>query len=849
MVARAVTGSPESVLWIERGEEIPPRIVASMVDQPSRSRVLLYGGWNVDSGVRSDTWEWDGVGWIRRVPENDPGPRFAAATVFDDIGQRVLLFGGLKTLIPLPLGADRRTWEWNGVDWSPIITAHAPSERAASALAWDPRTRRVLLFGGFSGNAEVSGTATSDDAFWSFDGRDWTEIPKTTPWPTPRGLGSMVIDRRTGRLVLTGGFNFITFVGGNLDFASGTRYIDDTWEWDGSTWTQIPAVLAETGLSAPVLTSEPATGELTLFVDTLQRSALYTLVDGRWTVKQERDPKEVFSSAAFSSKNQAVLVTGGSGRDSFGVPNGEVARGDYLVSSTQAFRRLPDAVEAGARMNAAGATVRSTGELVVFGGVDEAARQMAKTLVWDGGRWRTPKTPDPATLKPRIRHAMAPLGTDQVLLFGGSSAGQLTDETWVWSATTEAWTLDERTGPSARINSTMAAFGDSVVLFGGDAGSDNISGDTWVYNPANGWTPRAPTSAPPGRTLATASTGLDEGSILLYGGMLAGNKSSGEMWRFSANTWQLVADYAPLVRRRGHIARDRALGRIYVVGGTASSTLADLWDLTEPVGRPVAPLLLEDNQELPLRRHDAVFAESPRTGGVTLFGGQSNDGDRAQSDTWQAVSFGAPCTDASECSAGQACTEGVCCETSNCGPCRTCAGPDRPGLCTPRGVFGPAPGCDLPGQACNVRGLCRLDNEQACDDDLACASNTCLIAGRDAGICCAAEGCTLRCIEGNLRGPDGNTTSCAPYGCTVDRCNTVCGSIEDCAAGFVCDENKACVPLQEPVGGDSGCSCRVVENGTRSGASVALLGLVLLTLRRRRETRSPARSRVDPAPH
>lgn len=247
MQSRAAPGGAETVVWTDRSAPLPSRVGTTMVDQPPRGRVLLYGGWNVDSGVRADTWEWDGIGWLRRVPEEDPGPRFAPATAYDELGQRVILFGGMSSLYPTPTAADALTWEWNGSNWAPILTAHAPTPRSGSAMVWDPKSRRTLLFGGFQGETVDGTDAVSDDVFWAFDGRDWTEIPKQGEWPSARALGAMTVDRRSGHVVMTGGFNFLRFVAGNIDFTTGTRYIDETWEWDGSGWQRIPAVLDDAG--------------------------------------------------------------------------------------------------------------------------------------------------------------------------------------------------------------------------------------------------------------------------------------------------------------------------------------------------------------------------------------------------------------------------------------------------------------------------------------------------------------------------------------------------------------------------------------------------------------------------
>ena len=60
---------------------------------------------------------------------------------------------------------------------------------------------------------------------WQYDGTNWTELhPATTP--PPRELAAMAYDPIRERVVLIGG----------VIFAPGTT--GDTWEWDGNDWTQ-----------------------------------------------------------------------------------------------------------------------------------------------------------------------------------------------------------------------------------------------------------------------------------------------------------------------------------------------------------------------------------------------------------------------------------------------------------------------------------------------------------------------------------------------------------------------------------------------------------------------------------
>ena len=823
LAAKAARTPGEISVYVDRSAPLIGRIAPGMVDQPQRKRVLLYGGWDIDTGVQADTWEWDGYGWINRVPTNDPGPRFAPGSTFDEVGQRVLLYGGLGSFAPTVRGADNDTWEWNGTNWNRIITPHDPGARAAPAMAYDPNQRRVLLFGGFVPPAAGSNTAAPDDALWSFDGRDWTQVPHTEPWPPPRGLGAMAVDRRTGNLVLHGGLDRITITAGSLDFLAGTTYLPDTWEWDGAVWRKLAATVA--GLGVPTVTSDPLTGDLTLFVDGLQTSALYKLTDEAWVPLFSRAPARVFSQASWSSANQQMVVTGGvsvvGGRQ-----DSSADASDWLVGTHDDWSKLPDASAPTPRDYAVAAVVRATGHALLSGGIAGDKSYVADNWIWNGGRWSLVPVAAPAPTT-RAAQSMASLGDDSILLFGGSSPPTVSSDTWIWREAGNSWTEVAGLAPSARINGAMCDLGDAVVLFGGDVGSvATIRNDTWMFHRASGWTQVVTPVTPPARTQAALTPALDGKSVILFGGYSLASEPLSDEWSFDGTSWTQLADLAPLTRRRMPIVADVALGRQYLLSGLDGALLSDSWDFSALGVTFLDVRTIEDHQRLPVRRNGHTAFPNRLTGGVVMVGGISNQNDQPLPDTWQLKTFGSTCTQTSECSAGQACTDGVCCEASTCGPCRTCASPDSPGLCAPRGKFGPEPGCDQPGQSCNVQGLCRLDNEQTCDQNVQCASSTCLTAGREAGICCAAEGCTVRCVEGGLQGPDGTTASCAPYTCEGNRCKPSCKSIEDCAGGFVCDEQGACVP---PASTDSsgGCSCHADGD---SAPSFALLGIVLAGL-------------------
>lgn len=173
--------------------------------------------------------------------------------------------------------------------------------------------------------------------------------------------------------------------------------------------------------------------------------------------------------------------------------------------------------------------------------------------------------------------------------------------------------------------------------------------------------------------------------------------------------------------------------------------------------------------------------------------------------------------------ATRSCVDAVCCATE-CGACGVCNA--TPGTCTPRPAGSESPTC--PGYKCKGTVECPLKCET--DDD--CASNaTCDPATKT---------CVSRVICADpetLKDLTGKRTSCAPYKCIADACRSQCGSVDDCAAGFVCDYGGRCI--QPPTGDSSGCAVGGVRNsnadqGGLLGALSVLALCAAFTARRRR---------------
>ena len=131
-------------------------------------------------------------------------------------------------------------------NWTKLSPATSPSARSYPAMAYDPVSKKVVLFGGYGAGGFLNDT-------WTFDGKTWTKV-KTPVAPPVRYMSSMGFDKRSGKLVMFGGLD-----------STGLRR--DTWLWDGatSTWTQIQMKPSPPAAAGPMLFSDPHSGGAIMF--------------------------------------------------------------------------------------------------------------------------------------------------------------------------------------------------------------------------------------------------------------------------------------------------------------------------------------------------------------------------------------------------------------------------------------------------------------------------------------------------------------------------------------------------------------------------------------------------------
>ena len=89
-------------------------------------------------------------------------------------------------------------------------------------MAYDSARDRIVVFGG-------ADFGTFFNETWEWDGSSWTQMVIGGAIPDPRVAAAMAYNPMRGRVILFGG----------ASFQPSNNYLGDTWEWDGSSWTQL----------------------------------------------------------------------------------------------------------------------------------------------------------------------------------------------------------------------------------------------------------------------------------------------------------------------------------------------------------------------------------------------------------------------------------------------------------------------------------------------------------------------------------------------------------------------------------------------------------------------------------
>ncbi len=352
-----------------------------------------------------------------------------------------------------------------------------------------------LLFGG------EDATGTFQDGTWIWNGTNWSEATPTTS-PSSRINASLARTQSgtTNGAVLFGGYD-------------GTNYLNDTWTWDGTTWTQ--ATPATSPPARAGATMEYYDGDVFLFGGYNGTSYLDDtwMWDGtNWT---EQSPTTSPPARAYASMAEDTGYADGTGAlVLFGGYNGTDYLNDTwtLTYSGSAFEwtDVSPATNPSARADAAMAYDGTLAEPTLFGGYD-GTNILGDTWEFDGTTWveESPTTSPSA----RADAAMADNSTDgQLVLFGGQSTTSVSstlDDTWDFYSAPDA-----PTGVTATGGNNEATVDFDAVPFYGDGGY-TITSYTVTSSPDGQTCSVTPPATPPD-TYSCTVAGLNNGTSYTF---------------------------------------------------------------------------------------------------------------------------------------------------------------------------------------------------------------------------------------------------------------------------------------------------------------------------------------------
>jgi len=73
------------------GNRPPARYAHAMAYDSERGVTVLFGGWDGYDNL-SDTWEWDGVDWVQRTPDDEAYSRHEHAMAYDSVRGVTVLY-------------------------------------------------------------------------------------------------------------------------------------------------------------------------------------------------------------------------------------------------------------------------------------------------------------------------------------------------------------------------------------------------------------------------------------------------------------------------------------------------------------------------------------------------------------------------------------------------------------------------------------------------------------------------------------------------------------------------------------------------------------------------------------
>ena len=313
----------------------------------------------------------------------------------------------------------------------------SPSPRGAYGMAYDSKTNRVILYGGWTGNESLR--SSYNDETWSYDvsANTWTKMNPSTS-PGIRCGHELVYDVESDRFILFGGYYF---------YGSWT-VLDDTWIYDANTntWTKMKAKGPFSHAGGQMVYDSES--DRTIFFSGYSFGGDYFFLD-TWAYDDESDtwtemkpaispPAQYYHGMTYDPKADRIIL--------FGVNSPTLANPDTPTDNsvwsydynTNTWEQRKTASGPFGRSGGAIAYDTKAERVILYGGTDLGSSDMW-AYDYEQNTW--------TELKPSINpgeisfHDMVYLSTiDRLLLFGGiTNRSQFWGNTWLYDFNVNTW--------------------------------------------------------------------------------------------------------------------------------------------------------------------------------------------------------------------------------------------------------------------------------------------------------------------------------------------------------------------------------------------------------------------------
>jgi N-acetylneuraminic acid mutarotase len=531
-----------------------------------------------------------------------PTARNYGRMVYNPVSTHTILFGGTTAVdagTKLSYELDD-TWDWNGAHWTQLFPATTPPARYAHVMVWDSKRNRIVMFGGRSGNNKQDLNDT-----WIYQNGDWTQLQPAQA-PPARVLAGGAYDPVRDRVIVFGGLTI------SSDNKTLTHYYD-TWEFDGTTWTQ---VLADgPHVDKPLLVWDAARTQTTLLgVDSTLATHQYDL-----------DPAAPFWNAVtgialptcandgalvFQTHNNTLFYTGGVCSGSNGIED------DLEFDGTQ-WNAIKVTTPLGRVFAQAMAYDQARHATVLFGGTPLGGTiPRYDTWLYTNSNWTFTLDPNDQPFARSLFVFQTDPINNQIYFFGGLDPNA--DYADFWRYQYGKWEqITAADGPASACITPAGAYDTNrnvLVVVCADSSLFEWNGTSWKAV-------TTPKTAPSPRRLARMVYDANLKKSVFFGGY--NTDYSNDTWTWDGTSWNRITKNLPPPRELAAMWFDPVLNRTVIFGGVGKpggtqdrvDRFNDMWSFDGNGWTEIKPATV------PPPRYAAMTAVDPRDNTVLLYGG------------------------------------------------------------------------------------------------------------------------------------------------------------------------------------------------------------------------------------